>query len=146
MTKQKPDTITIADIPAKMGSLSAVVTTGLKNTIPTGRFAQRFSNAAETHYMTPDLVVIYLARRVGEARQAQERAKWFGGRIYNRLTGTDGDRVNVTGAVLAHAMRWLGDDVPGKVPLEATLRLPFDRAATLEKRLREKAIKEGMID
>ncbi len=95
--------------------------------------------------MNPEDCVIYVARRVGEAKQARDRAHWVGGRIFNWMAGCDPDHVVISGAVLANAFRWLGEGVPDDFPREAEMELSLDVALQLDQDLRTKAAAEGML-
>ncbi len=89
--------------------------------------------------------VIYVARRVAEVRNAHVRARWFGGRFYNWLTGSSADYVVLSGAVLANSFKWLGETVPEGFPRGANLELQFELAEKLDADLRAKAKAEGLI-
>jgi len=124
-------------IPApEFGSWTAVATHAAKVSNPAARFGHGFGQLADKAYMTPAHCVMYLARRVGEARQARDRASWFGGRVYNWLTGTKFETVDMSGAVFANSLKCLGEPVPDDFPRGADFTFPFEVAERLESDLR----------
>jgi hypothetical protein len=108
------------------------------------KFGHKFATLADKRHMTPHDCLIYVARRVGEARLARDRAGWIGGRIVNRLTGSEPERVELSGRVLANSLIWLGESVPDEFPRGADLELRIDVAERLDQDLRAKAAVDGM--
>lgn len=127
------------------GSLSAAVTHAFRVSHPVARLGARLSEASDKVGMSPEHCILYLARRVGDVRQARERSRWWGGRVYNSLTGTRTDKIGLSGAVLINSLRWLGDPVPEGVARTADLLIDFDVAERLEREMRSKAGNEGLL-
>ncbi len=51
-------------------------------------FGSAFSKAADLLPFDPEELFGVLHFRIYEAKQSQKRAKWIGGRIYNRFSGS----------------------------------------------------------
>lgn len=140
-----PEDIAVKEPQPNFGSWSAVASQAARAAIPVARFGHTFGELADKVYMSPDHCVVYLARRVGEARQARDRSTWIGGRIYNWMTGAQFETVDMSGAVFASALKTLGEEVPADFPYGSDLTLRFEIAAKLEQEIRAKAKAEGRI-
>lgn len=141
----KSDDVTLKKQDADFGSWSAFATHATRVANPVARFGNQFAELADKVYMSPDHCVIYLARRVGDARQAKDRSSWIGGRVYNWLTGATFETVDVSGAVFANSLKCLGETVPEDFPRGADLTLNFEMAEKLEREMRALAKAEGRV-
>ena len=130
---------------ATHGSWSAALTHAAKVSNPMTRFGARFAELADKVAMGPAECLVYVARRVAEAKQARDRARWFGGRLVNLMTGASAEYVVISGTVLANALKWLGETVPDDFPMGRELELEFSVALQLDQDLRAKAASEGII-
>lgn len=138
--------IRVVEPTTRARSLTGTLTEAVRVSSPMARFGAQFADLADRVYMSNAHCLMYVARRVAEARNAQARASWIGGRVYNRLTGSDADHVVLSGTVLANSLKWLGEPVPDDFPRAADLELPFGLAAQLDADLRTKAAADGMTD
>ncbi|WP_170514580.1 hypothetical protein [Ruegeria atlantica] len=81
--------------------------------------------------------------RLYEAKRAQSRAKWFGGRLYNRLTGQDPDYVLFSGTHLGQTLDLVRIETPDIVVPRGKYLLRFDHVdQAYEKLKHELAIEE----
>ncbi|AZV78121.1 hypothetical protein EBB79_09710 [Parasedimentitalea marina] len=87
--------------------------------------------AAESTPFNVDELYIFLSMRIHAALEAQKRAIWFGGRLYNRLSGISESYIPLTGPLLLTVLELVGRDgtslVLGDQPYE--LRLDFAQKA-----------------
>lgn len=127
------------------GSLGRAAPAMMRAANPAARFANRFSQVADKLYMSPDHCILYLARRVGEAQQAGDRSGSIFGRIYNRMTGEAVGFVNLSGAVLATTMTYVGDPVPEVFDKGKDYVIRLEIAENLLNRMKTKAKAEGLI-
>ena len=105
------------------GAASAV-TAGLSSVVSAG------SNAAELFAQDQVGLLTMLHRKVATAKDARKRARWFGGRFYNRCAGDDPYYVPLSGTHLRQAMSAAGIDAPDFVVGAGRYALRFDIAAT----------------
>ncbi|KAJ55375.1 hypothetical protein ACMU_11815 [Actibacterium mucosum KCTC 23349] len=112
---------------------------------PRVKLASSFAQVADKLYMSDEHCLMYLARRVSNAEQAQARSGWFGGRLYNRMAGENADFVELSGAVLAGAMRYSGHTVPEGLDRGQDYLLRRDYAQGLLLLFKDKAKRSGMI-
>jgi len=112
---------------------------------PASRFGARFAALADKTAMSPAHCVLYLARRVGEARQARACATWWGGRLWNRVSGAEVETVTVSGAVLVTSLTWLDETVPDGLSRAADYGLRFETAEKLERDMRDAATARGLL-
>lgn len=138
--------IRVVEPTSRVRSLSGMITEAARVSSPMTRFGAQFAALADWVYMSDAHCLMYVARRVAEARNARARAGWVGGRFYNRLTGSKTDYVVLSGTVLANSLKWLGEIVPEDFPRAADLVLQFDIAEKLDADLRAKAAAEGMTN
>jgi len=139
------DRIKVVAPPDGVGSWSRMVADAARVTSPMSRFGERFAALADRVHMSDLDCLMFVARRVADVRNARARARWFGGRFYNWLTGNRTEHVMLSGTVLANSLKWLGEEVPEGFPREADLELRFDIAEQLDTDLRAKAAAEGLI-
>jgi hypothetical protein len=60
-------------------------------------------------------LLTFLHVRLHTADAARTRAKWIGGRLYNRLSGEDADYVPLSGTHLRQTLAVIGIDAPGAI-------------------------------
>jgi hypothetical protein len=70
----------------------------------------------------------FLHIRLSIAERATARARWFGGRLYNRLAGDSTEYTELSGTHLVQALTWAGVKVPEGVQLERRYLLRLDVA------------------
>lgn len=70
----------------------------------------------------------FLAFRIATAKAAERRARWFGGRYYNRVTGEDPEYVPISGANLRQILPIVGISVPDIVVAVGKYALRLDLA------------------
>ena len=141
---EKPEFEVVSPAP-EHGSLSAAVTHAFLVSHPVARLGARMLEASDKVGMSTEHCLLYLVRRVGEVRQARERSRWWGGRVYNSIAGTSTNKVGLSGAVLINSLKWLGDPVPEGVSRTADLLIDFDVAERIERQMRDRARKEGLL-
>lgn len=105
-------------------------------------FGARFSDAADKLYMSKELALVHLARRVGCGLEAHRRKTWVGGRLMNWMTKTNPDFVPLSGAVIRSAMKAIGDDMPDNLDAGAHYGLRIDFAQELLERMKARAATE----
>ncbi|WP_372574407.1 hypothetical protein [Ruegeria jejuensis] len=127
------------------GSWGRAVPQMVRVASPWTRFAHRFSMLADKVYMSPDHCLLYLARRVGDARLQRERMVTWWGRIYNVMTGARPATVDVSGAVLAGVLEFVGNPIPDHLDRGEDYRISFDLADRLLEQVTAKAAQEGML-
>ncbi len=76
--------------------------------------------------------------RLYEAEAAGKRARWFGGRIYNRFSGADPDYIPVSGTHLTQTLRIVGIEAPDFVTAAGKYMLRYDLADQARSLLRER--------
>ncbi len=112
---------------------------------PVVKIASGFGQVADKLYMSSELCLINLARRTASCKAAAARNKWFGGRVFNRFSGAQADYVELSGAVVAGTLEYIGDDVPDALERGADYLLRRDLAEDLLHRFKTKARAAGMI-
>ena len=112
---------------------------------PALKLGNSFGEAADKLYMTPDLCLINLTRRVRNCEAAAARGSWFGGRLYNRLSGDCRKYAELSGAVLVGALKYIGDDVPDKFDRGLDYLVRRDVAQDILRRFTEMAREQGLI-
>lgn len=104
----------------------------------------RFSASADKIGMSEDVTALYLHRRVSEVRDAASRSHTLWGRIYNKLTGSHVDQVNLSGAVIRTAFKALNITLPDDVRAYGEYCMPLHAAEDLlskySKLMREKGV------
>lgn len=60
-----------------------------------------------------------LHAKVAISDHARRRARWFGGRWYNRMIGEEPDRISVSGARLQQLLALLGQEPPKGMALQS---------------------------
>lgn len=80
----------------------------------------------------------FLHNKIAVAKQASRRGLWFGGRLYNWLSGEDPDYVQLSGTHLEHALPFAGMDVPEIVVRSGQYLLRLDIAQQAVDALAEK--------
>lgn len=88
------------------------------------------SLAADRAPLGADTLLRHLHRKLHGAKMAQDRAWWFGGRLYNAATGERRHYIPLSGGQLAQVLALI-TDVPSQFPLsrQYLLRVDFARAA-----------------
>ncbi|UWP93494.1 hypothetical protein K3X13_06635 [Aliiroseovarius crassostreae] len=122
--------------------LARQATEAARNMSPLLRFGARFSDAADKCYMSKELSLIHLARRVGYGLEAHRRKTWVGGRLINWMTKMDPDFVPLSGAVIRSAINAVGDDVPDNLDAGENYELRLDFALDLLERMKSRAVTE----
>lgn len=117
----------MSDTGAKRG-LAKTLTKATRDSNPVLLMGSKFGQLADKVYMSPEHCYLYLARRVGEARRAQQRGGWFGGRLMNRMQGSDPARVPLSGAVMEGVLQCLGEEVPQSLERGGDYQVPLEKA------------------
>lgn len=136
--------IRVVEPTTRARSLTGMITEAVRVSAPMARFGAKFANLADRVHMSNADCLMYVARRVAEARNARARAGWVGGRAYNWLSGSHAEHVVLSGTVLANSLKWLGETIPEGFPRAADIALQFDLAEHLDADLRAKAAAEGL--
>ncbi len=76
--------------------------------------------------------------------QRERMVTWWG-RIYNVMTGARPATVDVSGAVLAGVLEFVGNPIPDHLDRGEDYRISFDLADRLLEQVTAKAAQEGML-
>lgn len=136
--------IMLKGVPLSFGSFGEIGK-AMARSDPLLKIGGSFAQVADKMYMSDEHSLMYLARRVSMAEEAQARSGWFGGRIYNRMIGANADFVELSGAVLAGAMVYSGHDAPEGLDRGRDYMLRRDYAQDLLLLFKDKAKTTGMI-
>lgn len=71
-------------------------------------------------------LLIWLHRKLHNAKSARARAGWFGGRFYNRMVNEDPDYLDMSGVHLAQVLALIGFDAPPWVTAQGKYQLRYD--------------------
>ncbi|MCT4558860.1 MAG: hypothetical protein N4A61_12490 [Pelagimonas sp.] len=112
---------------------------------PLVRMGSQFGDVADKAYMSPDICLMHLSRKVGSAKDARRRAHWIGGRFYNWASGESSAYVDLSGAVIRGALRYVEDEVPNEIHPRGEYQLRLDRAEHLLERFLARAKENGLI-
>ena len=107
--------------------------------------ASKWSDVADKLYISDDIALINLSRRVGEANNAHDRKGWIVGRMVNWMTGISSDFVPLSGAVIGTVMKYNGDDVPESLDFGADFEVRLDVAQEMLGKMNNKARIEGLL-
>jgi len=87
-----------------------------------------FSQAVEMLPHDERALQQFLHNKIAMAKQVSRRNQWFGGRLYNWLSGEDPDYIQLSGTHLGQALPLIGIDTPDNVVLSAQYLLRLDIA------------------
>jgi hypothetical protein len=92
------------------------------------------SLAADRVPLGADTLLRHLHRKLHVAKQAEDRAWWFGGRLYNAATGERRRYISLSGGQLAQVLALI-TDVPSQFPVSRNYLLRVDLARAAHDRL-----------
>ncbi|WP_204113229.1 hypothetical protein [Shimia biformata] len=93
------------------------------------------STAADLMRFQDDELLTFLQVRLAQANGARRRARWFGGRWINRVTGEDPDAIVLSGIHLRHALNLIGAEIPEGLAARKQFRIPRHVAEAAVERL-----------
>jgi len=109
---------------------SSATQAGVSNaaSLGTSSLLSAASGAADLVPFDSDELFGALHFRLYEAGRAERRARWFGGRLYNRFSGADPDYIPVSGVHLVQVLDAAGIDAPDFVKARGKYLLRHDYA------------------
>jgi hypothetical protein len=84
------------------------------------------SKAADLAPMDAKQLYGFLHFRLHSAKEAQNRSSWFGGRLFNRFSGQDGDYVPLSGTQMRQAFLAAGIEPPDFIVARGSYALRLD--------------------
>ncbi|MEP3299330.1 MAG: hypothetical protein ABJO27_23110 [Pseudoruegeria sp.] len=112
---------------------------------PAIRLASNFGSMADKLFMSEDLCLINFMRKSRATEDAAKRSRFWLGRMYNKFSGCNADYVELSGAVLGGAYRYLEDPNKKCVDFSEDYLLRRDVASDLLKRFEREAKKNGLL-
>ncbi|MGH1369097.1 MAG: hypothetical protein ACRBCL_10820 [Maritimibacter sp.] len=108
-------------------------------------FVARFRDLADKVGMSEGQAVLHLHRKVSEGEKARKRARTFVGRVHNWMSGTQGEVVTATGAVLMTVYRALNTAPPEGMTAMGEFALTLDHAIDLNGHFAAAMTEKGVI-